>query len=452
MSNSQINERLVINSESEPLKETPATYVVYPQRWASLFALFLVLFINGASYIFYTPIIVYAQKVYDMPLLALNSIYMIYMAMYIIGSFGLSTYTIEKHGVGCSLVLGIEFCIIGIIMRILINQAFWWIILSSVFCGLSQPLLYNTPPKNSANWFAPNQRTIATTITAFASPIGCAVGSLFPFFYVDSSLVHGRVKIYRATAISSLIFIAIFYIGLLMYVDKPKTPPSSSAAEAKSSSRQEIWAGVKRLLKLKNFWVGSMIYILLTVTYSVTSVSLAAFLDPFNYNANKVSYCSIIFAVFGIMGAVGHGIYLGYTQKFKTSLLFISIGSTIAYTLLLIVIGLKMFWLVLTLCAVLGFFILPIASVGMEFTCEISYPTGEASVSGILTSFREFSTMVMTLISGIVLNNVSPAKVYLFGFILVGICGVTIVLTLFVNTTLLRTKNDTEKSTAANKE
>ena len=101
-------ERLVINSIDSEQSLIPATppeqYKVYSQRWVTLIALFIVLFINGTSYIFYTPIIIYTQKVYGVPLLALNSIYMIYMVMYVVGSFGLSTTIIEKHGVGSSVI------------------------------------------------------------------------------------------------------------------------------------------------------------------------------------------------------------------------------------------------------------------------------------------------------------------------------------------------------------
>ena len=168
-------------------------------------------------------------------------------------------------------------------MRSQINQAFWWVILSSFFCGLSQPLLYNTAPKNSVNWFPTNQRTIATTLASFSNPIGCAVGSLFPFFYVDNSIIHGRIKVFRATTISALIFVSIFLIGLSLYIDKPPSPPSKAVTEQKTKSIKELWDEVRGVLRSSNFWFGGLIYILLTACYGVTSVSLSAFLDPFNY-------------------------------------------------------------------------------------------------------------------------------------------------------------------------
>ena len=131
--------------------------------------------------------------------------------------------------------LGGGMIIIGVWMRTMINYSFSMVVLGSIFLSIAQPLLYNAPAVNSAIWFSPAQRPIATTIGSLASPIGTATGFVFPVLFIygeeyykePENVLSGHKHVYNASIFEALLFTSLILCALILFKEKPLTPPSS---------------------------------------------------------------------------------------------------------------------------------------------------------------------------------------------------------------------------------
>ena len=123
--------------------------------------------------------------------------------------------------------------ILGFWLRTCINYSFSLVVLGSICVGIAHPLLMNGPAKNSANWFSPHQRPIATTITTISCAVGAAVGFIFPSIFVRRSRYYdeehrskGYDDVYKASIFEAVLFTLLIAIAFVLFKEKPLTPPS----------------------------------------------------------------------------------------------------------------------------------------------------------------------------------------------------------------------------------
>lgn len=64
-----------------------------------------------------------------------------------------AAYVIDTYGARVGITVGSVLCLIGISTRLLVNQAFAWVIVGQVIAGIGRPFILNCQAKISANWF-----------------------------------------------------------------------------------------------------------------------------------------------------------------------------------------------------------------------------------------------------------------------------------------------------------
>jgi len=57
-----------------------------------------------------------------------------------------TNYIIDKYGLKISLLLNGVLMIIGIWIKVLINQSFWFVILGNAVCGIGRNIILTGPP------------------------------------------------------------------------------------------------------------------------------------------------------------------------------------------------------------------------------------------------------------------------------------------------------------------
>lgn len=62
---------------------------------------------------------------------------------------------IDSKGLRVGLIIGTSFYFIGSLCYSLVNKSFNFVIVGTVFLGLGQPFLLNSPAKVAASWFFP---------------------------------------------------------------------------------------------------------------------------------------------------------------------------------------------------------------------------------------------------------------------------------------------------------
>lgn len=81
-------------------------------------------------------------------------------------------YIIDNYGMKTALLTNGFFLIIGIWVRIFINQNFWFVIIGNGILGIGLNVMNTGCPKVAFNWFKPNNSPIVTSILMMAFALG----------------------------------------------------------------------------------------------------------------------------------------------------------------------------------------------------------------------------------------------------------------------------------------
>lgn len=100
-----------------------------------------------------TPIAAYLCIIYDQNPIVVNLGSLLFALMHPIFTFPAS-YVIDTYGTRVGIALGSILALIGVGLRMLVNQNFGWVIAGQVIAGIGRPFILNCQAKISANWFS----------------------------------------------------------------------------------------------------------------------------------------------------------------------------------------------------------------------------------------------------------------------------------------------------------
>ena len=67
-------------------------------------------------------------------------------------------------------------------LRMLVNQAFAWVIVGQVIAGIGRPFILNCQAKISANWFSASSRGGVTQLLTLVLNVSLIIGMIIPGF------------------------------------------------------------------------------------------------------------------------------------------------------------------------------------------------------------------------------------------------------------------------------
>lgn len=287
-----------------------AKYKVYKIRYLQLFLYGMGSFVNGMIWISFASITDEAAVYYDLYRTDINYLSLIFMLLYIPGSF-LSNWIFSQYQLRYSIIIACTLDAIGTTMRYcstlwgssidqdispsaslsssssntfdldatslalststhaaMASSSSMWFIPDTIsrysrpsliflffgqsLCAIAQPIFTNSEAKIGAVWFASDERGLATTIGSMLNMLGSAVGNYWPSIvvYKDAEGIHGINSLLLGQAIlANAVALSVY----LLFMDKPPTPPSASQIAAASSPRlqhsnqaKEFHSDVKR--------------------------------------------------------------------------------------------------------------------------------------------------------------------------------------------------------------
>lgn len=139
--------------------------------------------ISAIGWICFAPIFNMIQYVYDVNLLTVNYMSLSFAFFFLPMNFP-STYVLDRYGLRVGVMWGITLTVLGLWLRCLVNQSFWWVVAGQTVMAIGQPFLYNAPSKVTGNWFDQGQRSTATMIGNNANVFGQLLGFLLPGFLI----------------------------------------------------------------------------------------------------------------------------------------------------------------------------------------------------------------------------------------------------------------------------
>ena len=296
----------------------------------------------------------------------------------------------------------------------------WFVNIGLVLSSSASPFLYVAPTLVSATWFPPRQRVTATAITQLFNAVGNVVPSLLiPIALTDLSGLdlscngscvnrshdapvnvtgshqpsrdRERLMFDARQEIMAILY-SLFAVVLLCsalvvfyFPAKPPTPPCIIADD----SRLDFGPGLKRLLCLKNFWV---ICLSSGITQGLTTGWLLLFVVNFGHkgfsqvelnNVTAVSFVLSLVITFIISLFLGKlnshlktATVVSYAFGFVSSLWLTIIYLQINPASIIVNLGIPL--------TVLYISLIMSTTLVYELASEVSYPTGEVVVIGLI--------------------------------------------------------------------
>jgi len=254
-----------------------------------------------------------------------------------------------------------------------------------VCVGLAQPLFMSAPTKLAREWFAPEQRGLATSFAVLSNTIGMAI----PFL--------AALGVTRAEDISTFSLMLLVFAGLqplflvwALFVaeeseDGGETPSTASQGRVEATS-------IFSLVELRIFVTNAP---LLGVTLAYTFVvggfwSLAteveSLLLPHNFTHGQISEAGAIFLWSGATGLVCNAFTIDRLSTSKVAVVA-TICTSLSYVWLVSSLDSTQFNMLCIACALLGFFASAVQPVLLQEAARLAMPgTGEGTSSGILVA------------------------------------------------------------------
>ena len=233
--------------------------------------------------------------------------------------------------------------------------------------ALAQPFYLNMPAKISSAWFAVKERDLSTTVCSLANPLGSAIGSLIPAFFVTGGGVTGNDD-EDVSGVASLLLVQLaialltLFLVIILFDSDPPTPPSNTA------SIQTIADQVGTRSVKDEFYqlLGNGEYVKLLISFTIVLGNLnalAALLNqlPGNYSDSEIGVTGFALILSGFAGAFIAGIILEKSKAYRPILKTVWVCGAAAWAVFMISCRSDNSTFFILSAAMLGFFLLPIS-------------------------------------------------------------------------------------------
>ena len=303
----------------------------------------------------------------------------IFMIVYIPVSF-FATWFINKFGFRIGVGLGAMINGVFGFLRVFAGPNYFLVLFIQIAISVSQPFFLNSVSLLSANWFPESERTRATGLSVNSQLLGVALGMVLTPIIVVTYNLEVMLFIY---GLYSLIIGIIF---VLIARDKPPTPPSLTIKTEKT-----VLKGSSRLLfRNKQFLIIVVIFFVGLGAFNMVSTYIELIVAPRGLTAIEVGNLGGLLILGGMIGAI---LMSTLADKLRIRVLLIKISLVIGAVSFFVISFASSTAMLYLFGFLLGFGLLSVGPVLLEYTVDITVPVPEASSNGML--------MVVGSISGI---------------------------------------------------
>ncbi|XP_074030379.1 choline/ethanolamine transporter flvcr2a isoform X2 [Leptinotarsa decemlineata] len=200
-----------------------------------------------------------------------------------------------------------------------------------------------------------------------------------------------------------LVLIVFFY-----FPEQPLNPPSMAMFEERNN-RNDVTVSVfvkslKDLMKNEAFHVHNIAFGLNVAIYCVIGTFLNQLVLSYFPGAQEdAGRMGSLMIIAGIGGSVSTGIMLDKTHRFKETSFITFVLGTFGLGGVLYALTAQNKWLSYLAITMFGIFLSAYLPAGVEFATEITYPSPEGTVLGILYATSQVFTVILTIMFGVVL-------------------------------------------------
>ncbi|HQB07495.1 MAG TPA: MFS transporter, partial [Rectinema sp.] len=342
-------------------------------------------------WIAYSPITSSAALYYGVSEMAVGFFAMSFMIAFIPLSIPVS-WLIDRYGY--VLTVGTASVAVGVlgIVRGIAGQRFALAMVATCGIAAAQPFLLNSWTKIPAAWFPARERATAVGLITIASILGTAIG------LVLTPILAGRMNISKVQMVYGGVASVAALVFVVVAKEKPRLPPDESA----SSERAFMVEGLKHALKTPSFVRFLVIVFVGMGIFNGVTTWVEGIVRPRGIGSDQAGILGAIMLVGGIIGAMVIPHFSDKAAKRKPYIVLGLIGAIPGLVGLALAPG---FVLIAASAFVLGFFLIAVNPVGMQYAAEVAHPTPEGTSNGLVTLAGQISVLLVYAMEAI--NNVT---------------------------------------------
>ncbi len=366
------------------------TYRVYGYRWIVLGVFMLINLTIQILWITYAPITDAAAKYYGVTTTQIGLLAMTFMIAYVPLSIPVS-WVIDKYGFRLAVSIGAILMGVFAIARGLAGTNYGLVLASTVGIAIGQPFLMNSWTKVPANWFSIHERATAVGLVTLANLLGAALGmALTPILTETMSIPTVQLIYGGVAAFAALLFIALSR-------EHPLTPPCPPGMEVRSL----MLDGLKQILRVVPFWLFVIVYFVGMGIFNGISTWVGV-IRPTGFTPTDLGLLGAVMVVGGILGAV---IIPSLSDKQHKRQRYMLLGVLLAIPGLVGVTFASSLWLLLISAFILGFFLISVAPIGLQYVAEVTYPAPEGTSAGLIQLFGQLSVVFVYIMEAMRSKN-----------------------------------------------
>ena len=353
---------------------------LYGYRWVVLAVFLLINITMQMLWISYAPITSLAAEYYQTSDLNIGLLSMVFMIAFIPLSIPVS-WLIDTYGFRLAVSIGAALMGIFGVVRGLAGDRYSLVLASTIGIAIAQPFLLNAWTTIPAKWFSIDERATVVGLITLGNLLGTGIGMVVPPLAVEGGMEIAQMQLIfgAVTAVSSVLFI-------LLAREAPPTPPCQSGQE----ERALMLDGLKHALKIKSFWFYLVIMFVGMGIFNGITTWVETIIQPRGFTPTDAGTLGALMLVGGVLGAVVIPFFSDKSGKRKP---FILLGVLLAIPGLLGLIYARSAWLLFASAFEMGFFLVSVNPVGMQYAAEVSYPTPEGTSNGLTQLFGQISVV-----------------------------------------------------------
>jgi MFS family permease len=345
-------------------------FKLYFYRWVVLAVFVFVNLTIQILWISYAPITGPAAEYYGVDDIQIGLLAMSFMIAFIPLSIPVS-WVIDTYGF--RLAVGIGVVLMGVfgLLRGLAGQNYTLVLWCTIGIAVAQPFLLNAWTTVPAKWFALEERATAVGIVTLGNLLGTGIGMVLTPLLFNSMTIDEIQLIYGGIAAFSAI------LFLVLARETPPTPPCPPGQEV----RALVLEGLRHALKVKDFWLYLFIVFVGMGLFNGLTTWVEAIIRPRGFSPSDAGSLGALMLVGGLLGAVIIPVFSDRQKKRKK---FLLLGFALAIPALLGLTYLQTSLGLFISSFVLGFFLVSVFPVGMQYAAEITHPTPEGTSNGLV--------------------------------------------------------------------
>jgi MFS family permease len=370
---------------------TEQPYRLYRYRWVVLASFMFTNLTIQMLWIAYAPITGPAASYYGVSDLQIGMLSMTFMIAFIPLAIPVS-WLIDTYGFRLAVSIGAVLMGVFGIVRGLVGDNYTLVLISTIGVAIAQPFLLNAWTKVAANWFSTDGRATAVGLITLANLVGTAIGMVLTPILIEQLSIPDVMLIFGAvTAFSSVLF-------LVFAREHPPTPPCPPGMEV----RALVLDGLKHALRVKPFLLYLAVVLIGMGLFNGINTWIEAIVRPRGLTPTEAGTLGAMLLVGGLLGAV---ILPAISDKQRKRQRYMLLSMLLAIPGLVGLTFATTTWVLLVSAFSMGFFLVAVFPIGLQYSAEITHPTPEGTSNGLIQLFGQVSVVFVYIMGALQLPD-----------------------------------------------